>query len=138
MTNDLNRRDLLVAGMTSVTVGGCATSAQDSGGISREAPRASKRASELSVDALVYCATPAGIMSAYTAAKAGLSVVVVEPSRWTGGILGAGIKPLQDMPNYEAVGGKTRELMLRLGVKGGHVGGECASREVRRRMEPNG
>lgn len=72
---------------------------------------------EKKVDVLIYGATPSGIMAAYSAKKAGLSVVIVEPGRWVGGILGAGLKPTQDMPNYAAVGGKTRELMLTLGVR---------------------
>ena len=68
-------------------------------------------------DVLVYGATPSGIMAAITVKKAGHSVMLVEPSRWVGGILGAGLKPVQDMPNYEAVGGTTRKLMLTLGVR---------------------
>src|SRR5690606_24534427 len=72
---------------------------------------------EKKVDVLIYGATPSGIMAAYSAKKAGLSVLIVEPGRWVGGILGAGLKPTQDMPNYAAVGGKTRELMLTLGVR---------------------
>lgn len=68
-------------------------------------------------DVLVYGATPSGIMAAITVKKAGHSVILVEPSRWVGGILGAGLKPVQDMPNYEAVGGTTRKLMLSLGIR---------------------
>lgn len=68
-------------------------------------------------DVLVYGATPSGIMAAITIKKAGRSVILVEPSRWVGGILGAGLKPTQDMPNYEAVGGTTRQLMLQLGIR---------------------
>lgn len=69
------------------------------------------------VDVLVYGATPSGILAAITVQREGRSVLIVEPSRWVGGILGAGLKPVQDMPNYDAVGGKTRELMLKLGVR---------------------
>lgn len=72
---------------------------------------------EIEVDVLVYGATPSGIMSAYSVRKAGLTVLIIEPGRWVGGILGAGLKPTQDMPNYSAIGGKTRELMLSLGVR---------------------
>lgn len=68
-------------------------------------------------DVLIYGATPSGIMAAITVKKAGYDVIIVEQSRWVGGILGAGLKPVQDMPNYEAVGGTTRELMLKLGVR---------------------
>ncbi|HSI64591.1 MAG TPA: FAD-dependent oxidoreductase, partial [Candidatus Saccharimonadia bacterium] len=49
-------------------------------------------------DVCVYGATPAGIVAAVTAKQEGLTVVLVEPSRWVGGILGAGIKPMQDCP----------------------------------------
>lgn len=68
-------------------------------------------------DVLVYGATPSGIMSAITIKKMGYSVIIVEPSKWVGGILGAGLKPVQDMPNYDAIGGTTRDLMLHLGVR---------------------
>lgn len=67
-------------------------------------------------DVLVYGATPSGTMVAITIKKSGYSVRLVEPGRWVGGILGAGLKLVQDMPNYEAVGGTTRKLMLHLGV----------------------
>jgi hypothetical protein len=39
----------------------------------------------------------------------------VEPSRWVGGILGAGLKPTQDCPNIHATGGLTRRLLTTLG-----------------------
>ncbi|KAF5055484.1 FAD dependent oxidoreductase [anaerobic digester metagenome] len=71
----------------------------------------------IETEVLVYGATPSGIMAAITVKKAGRSVIIVEPSRWVGGILGAGLKPVQDMPNYDAIGGTTRKLMLRLGVR---------------------
>ena len=68
-------------------------------------------------DVLIYGATPSGILAAVTVKEAGYDAIIVEPSRWVGGILGAGLKPLQDMVNYDAVGGRTRELMLQLGVR---------------------
>ncbi len=68
------------------------------------------------IDVLIYGATPSGIMTAVSAKREGKSVLIVEPSKWVGGILGAGLKPLQDMPNYEAVGGTTRELLKKLGT----------------------
>src|SRR5690606_30733064 len=48
--------------------------------------------------------------------REGKSVMIVEPGKWVGGILGAGLKPIQDMPNYEAVGGTTRDLLKKLGT----------------------
>lgn len=71
----------------------------------------------LEVDVCVYTATASGIMAAIAAQKQGKKVIVIEPGKWAGGILGAGIKPIQDCPNFEAVGGMTREVMKRLGVK---------------------
>ncbi|MBN8627301.1 MAG: FAD-dependent oxidoreductase [Planctomycetes bacterium] len=59
-------------------------------------------------DVCIYAATPAGIVAAVTAKQEGLDVVLVEPSRWVGGILGAGIKPMQDCPEPRAVGGLTK------------------------------
>ena len=59
-------------------------------------------------DVCVYGATPAGIVAAVTAKQEGMSVVLIEPSRWVGGILGAGIKPKQDCPDSRAVGGLTK------------------------------
>ncbi|WP_234572933.1 FAD-dependent oxidoreductase [Rhodohalobacter sp. 614A] len=89
------------------------------------------------VDVCIYGATPSGIMAAYAAKKEGLSVVIIEPSRWVGGILGAGLKPVQDMPNYEAVGGKTRELMLELGIQNGaDMELEEVRRIIREEMSP--
>lgn len=67
------------------------------------------------VDICVYTATPGGITAAVAAKRAGRTVVIVEPSRWVGGMLGAGLKPMQDCPNYAATGGMTRELLRTLG-----------------------
>lgn len=63
----------------------------------------------------VYGATPAGILAAVAVARAGHEVILVEPSRWVGGILGAGLKPMQDCPNLNAVGGLSRVLLPQLG-----------------------
>jgi len=67
----------------------------------------------------VYAATPAGILAAVAVARAGRDVILVEPSRWVGGILGAGLKPLQDCPNINAVGGLSRKLLPNLGQPAG-------------------
>ena len=67
------------------------------------------------VEVCVYGATPSGIMAAAAARRAGRTVVLVEPSRWVGGILGAGIKPLEDCPNPAATGGMTKPLLTTLG-----------------------
>lgn len=69
------------------------------------------------VDVCVYGATPAGILAAVTAKQEGCSVLIVEPSRWVGGILGAGIKPLQDCPVPKAVGGLTASRVFKMGKR---------------------
>ncbi|MCK9414487.1 MAG: FAD-dependent oxidoreductase [Prolixibacteraceae bacterium] len=76
------------------------------------------RPSEKSIDAdvCIYCATPSGILAAIAIKAEGYSVVIIEPGKWVGGILGAGVKPIQDCPNFEAVGGRTREYMKVLGT----------------------
>jgi hypothetical protein len=66
-------------------------------------------------DVCVYAATPSGCLAAVAAAREGRSVLVVEPSRWTGGVLGAGIKPAQDCANRQAVGGLTVEVFAKAG-----------------------
>ena len=68
------------------------------------------------VDVCVYTATPSGILAAIAVKRENRSVVIVEPSRWVGGMLGAGLKPLQDCPNYAATGGMTRKLLPTLGA----------------------
>jgi hypothetical protein len=45
----------------------------------------------------------------------GASVILVEPSRWLGGMLSAGIKPRQDCPIPAAVGGLTRDAVFGFG-----------------------
>lgn len=67
------------------------------------------------VDVCVYGATPSGIVAAVAAKQEGCNVLVVEPSRWVGGILGAGIKPKQDCAEVKAVGGLTATRVFNLG-----------------------
>jgi hypothetical protein len=66
-------------------------------------------------DICVYGATPSGIVAAVTAKQEGKPVVLIEPSRWVGGILGAGIKPMQDCPEPRAVGGLTKSKVCAAG-----------------------
>ena len=79
------------------------------------------------VDVAVYAATPSGILAAIAVKREGRSVVIVEPSRWVGGMLGAGLKPIQDCPNVNATGGMTRPLLESLGKSGGHLTGDPRS-----------
>lgn len=66
----------------------------------------------LRADVCIYGATPSGICAAVAAKQEGCSVVLIEPSRWVGGILGAGIKPKQDCPEPRAVGGLTKSKVF--------------------------
>lgn len=77
-----------------------------------------RAAETVKADVCVYAATPSGILAAVAVRRAGRSVVIVEPGRWVGGMLGAGLKPMQDCPNFAATGGLTRELLPRLGRAG--------------------
>ncbi len=70
---------------------------------------------ERQVDVCIYGATPAGVVAAVTAKQEGRSVLLIEPSRWLGGILGAGLKPKQDCPEPRAVGGLTKSVVFALG-----------------------
>lgn len=72
-------------------------------------------AQSIEVDVCIYAATPSGILAAIAVKREGHSLVIVEPGRWVGGMLGAGLKPLQDCPNYAATGGMTRRLLPTLG-----------------------
>lgn len=76
---------------------------------------AAKTGQQVHVDICVYGATPAGINAAIAGRREGKSVVIVEPSRWVGGILGAGISAIQDCSSLDAVGGLTRNQILELG-----------------------
>ncbi len=67
------------------------------------------------VDICVYGATPAGVLAAAAAKQEGCSVLLIEPSRWVGGILGAGIKPMQDCAEPKAVGGLTASRVFKIG-----------------------
>ncbi len=70
---------------------------------------------QVTADVCIYGATPSGILAALAVQREGRQAVIVEPSRWVGGILGAGLKPTQDCPNIHATGGMTRELITTLG-----------------------
>lgn len=73
----------------------------------------------LTADICVYGGTAAGCVAAVSAAREGAAVVLIEPSRWLGGMLSAGIKPLQDCPLPSAVGGLTRREVFGFGEEPG-------------------
>ena len=69
------------------------------------------------VDVCVYGATPAGTQAAVAAKRERCTVLVIEPSRSVGGILGAGIKPMQDCAEPKAVGGLTASRVFSMGKR---------------------
>jgi len=72
---------------------------------------AESRAAEVhTTDVCVVGGTASGVMAAVAASREGSSVVLVEPSRWLGGMTGGGISNL-DWGKREAVGGSTRTIL---------------------------
>ncbi|NBV47532.1 MAG: FAD-dependent oxidoreductase [Verrucomicrobia bacterium] len=63
-----------------------------------------------SYDVCVYGGNASGVMAACAAAKEGAKVVVVEPSRWLGGMTGGGLMHI-DWGREEAVSGSTRRIL---------------------------
>ena len=61
-------------------------------------------------DVCVYGGTASGVMAACAAAKEGAKVIVVEPSRWLGGMTGGGLMHI-DWGREEAVSGSTRPIL---------------------------
>ena len=58
----------------------------------------------------VYGGTASGVMAAVTAAKQGRTVVIVEPSRWLGGMTGGGLSHV-DWGREKAVGGTPLSIL---------------------------
>jgi NADPH-dependent 2,4-dienoyl-CoA reductase/sulfur reductase-like enzyme len=61
-------------------------------------------------DVCVYGGTASGVMAAVAAAREGARVLVIEPSRWLGGMTGGGLIHI-DWGRKEAVGGSTRSIL---------------------------
>lgn len=63
-------------------------------------------------DLVVYGGTPAGIAAAVTASRAGASVVILEPTRWIGGMVTGGLSRT-DVGKQQTIGGFPREFFAR-------------------------
>ena len=61
-------------------------------------------------DICVYGGTASGVMAAVTAVKQGCTVVIVEPSRWLGGMTGGGLSHV-DWGREKAVGGTALSIL---------------------------
>jgi hypothetical protein len=64
------------------------------------------------VDLIVYGGTASGVVTAYSAAKQGLHVVLLEPSSHLGGMVTGGLSAT-DLGNYQIIGGYAREFYRR-------------------------
>lgn len=62
------------------------------------------------VDVCVYGGTASGVMAAVAASREGSRVLIVEPSRWLGGMTGGGISTI-DWGRRAAVGGSTITIL---------------------------
>ena len=63
------------------------------------------------VDVCVYGGTGSGAMAALAADKEGAKVILIEPSRWLGGMTGGGINHL-DWGKGNTVGGSTYKILM--------------------------
>lgn len=61
-------------------------------------------------DVCVYGGTASGVMAAVAATREGCNVILVEPSRWLGGMTGGGIDAI-DWGNKKAVGGTASKIL---------------------------
>ena len=91
------------------------------------------------VDVCVYGGTASGVMAALAAEKEGADVMIVEPSRWLGGMTGGGINHL-DWGKGNTVGGSTYTILtdgLEKQVRGhgGHAVVGIGNRQYRERFK---
>ncbi len=63
-------------------------------------------------DLVIYGGTPAGIAAAVTAAREGASVVLIEPTKWIGGMVTGGLSRT-DVGKEKTIGGFPREFFTR-------------------------
>ena len=69
-------------------------------------------ASAVAEDLVIYGGTPAGISAGIVAAREGLSVVIIEPTKWVGGMVTGGLSRT-DVGNEKTIGGFAREFFAR-------------------------
>ncbi|MFT4115749.1 FAD-dependent oxidoreductase [Bradyrhizobium sp.] len=69
-------------------------------------------------DILVYGGTPAGVMTAYAAARQGLNVVLLEPGNHLGGMVTGGLSAT-DLGNPDVIGGYARQYFRRVSTRYG-------------------
>jgi len=89
------------------------------------APLSTLHAEERITEVCVYGGTASGLLSAIAVAKSGRQVLVVEPSRWLGGMTGGGIRVKRDCVYPNDIGGLTKMMLNEdgnLGVDDPHSG----------------
>jgi hypothetical protein len=75
------------------------------------APLAALNAADRTTDVCVYGGTSSGLLAAISVAKSGCHVLVVEPSRWLGGMTGGGIRVGRDCVYPNDIGGLTKMML---------------------------
>ena len=63
-------------------------------------------------DLVIYGGTPAGISAGIVAAREGVSVLIIEPTKWIGGMVTGGLGRT-DVGNEKTIGGFAREFFAR-------------------------
>lgn len=71
-------------------------------------------------DVVVYGGTPAGVLAAVTAWRAGATVILLEPTQHLGGMMSSGLS-WTDIGNKSTLGGYTNELFNRISVLEGSL-----------------
>jgi hypothetical protein len=67
---------------------------------------------QASIDLVVYGATASGVMTAYSAAREGLQVVLLEPATHVGGMVTGGLSAT-DLGHYPIIGGYARDFYMK-------------------------
>src|ERR1700677_949354 len=69
-------------------------------------------AAETPIDLVVYGATASGVMTAYSAARQGLRVVLLEPGVHVGGMVTGGLSAT-DLGHFGIIGGYARDFYMK-------------------------
>jgi FAD dependent oxidoreductase len=84
-------------------------------------------------DFIVYGGTASGVMAAYTAAREGLSVILLEPRNHVGGMVTGGLSAT-DVAHFQIIGGYARDFYLQAAA---HYGVHDLDRPENWRSEPH-
>ncbi len=84
-------------------------------------------------DFIVYGGTASGVMAAYTAAREGLSVILLEPRQHVGGMVTGGLSAT-DVAHFQIIGGYARDFYVQAAA---HYGVHDLDRTENWRSEPH-